>query len=122
MASRLAIVLVLALSARAAAQVAPTPGERGDPYSPTYQPPQVQARYPLPGGSQSAPQVPMYAPAPQAPLPPMIGPQQRYPLPAAPPQQQGAVLPQAQPAGPTAPGPVEVPAGRSPNWPSPPSR
>jgi hypothetical protein len=112
MASRLAMVLVLALSSRAAAQYGPPPGERSDPYSPTYQAPQVQARYPLQGSAPAAmPAGANGGAVAQPPLPQPIGPNQRYPLSAA--EGAPATNPPAAAPSPGVPPPSAPPLGAS---------
>ena len=98
---RLVVCGLIALAVRAAAgqTYGPSPGERGDPYSPMGPPAQVQQRYPLPTASPP-------------PSPPAAQPAQRYPLPQpAPPiqsplphSQQASYAPREQPgAGPSPP-------------------
>ncbi len=110
--SRLSAIVLVALAVRslAAQTYAPSPGERGDPYSPLGPQPGVQTRYPLPPPQlQSMPQAP---PAPQAAL---VQQPIREPRP-----QQAGYLPDVPPAGvgsPAAPTGQAPPVGVAPAQP-----
>jgi PPIC-type PPIASE domain len=65
LALRLVFIATFALAVRTtvAQNYAPSPGERGDPYSPLGPQAQVQSRYPLPPPAQQQPQSPTRPPA-----------------------------------------------------------
>ncbi|MCI0362197.1 MAG: peptidylprolyl isomerase [Planctomycetaceae bacterium] len=99
---RLVVLVTIGVSLRAglpdsifAQTYAPSPGERGDPYSPLGPQAQIQARYPLPQPQTPPPPQPQFQPPPQ-PI--------REPLP-----QQNGYAPSGQPLAP--PGAAAPPQG-----------
>ncbi|MEX2174535.1 MAG: peptidylprolyl isomerase [Pirellulaceae bacterium] len=101
LAYRLVVLAFVAIGVRAAVgqQATPSPGQRGDPYSPLGPAPQVQTRYPLPPPQPGA--------RPAGPVTEPAGPPAgRYPLP----QPGAASQPQPQQASFAPPGTSPAPA------------
>jgi hypothetical protein len=98
------VIAIMAFAVRAAvAQYAPSPGQRGDPYSPLAPQQQVQTRYPLPPG---------------APPGPVAAANDRYPLPQQPLREPPATQP-LRPPQPQQASYDRQPAARSPQSPAP---